>query len=705
MPLPSWLAWLGISTGPLRTPELAAFLNHHAAMDSGPDPHTLVRLRREAALSCDRDGRLLWVDEAATHLLGLSAGQHLTACALDGTTDRLTALVDAALRGPVRGWEAPVCVDGRPATMAFSAETSGDVVSLVGNLMPDDVGERLQQVNGAMGELAALHRQSERQQRELQRRHDELLRLHRELGDSSLGLVALHEEVEEKADSLRRLSEVKSRVVSNASHELRTPLNSIISLTALLLSRADGELSDEQERQVTFIRRSAEVLAQLVDDMLDLSKAELGKVRLRTSRFTVATLFGGLRGMFRPLHKNADVALVFDDPADDLWLETDESKVSQVLRNFVSNALKFTERGEVRVSARVTDAGRVALTVSDTGIGIAAADQQRVFEEFTQVDNPLQRKVRGTGLGLSLARSLASVLGGEVTLESEPGVGSRFTLTIPVTHDEVGEMRDMERRSEALDPARQPILVLEDDRQTLFLYEAYLRNSGFQILPARTADEARAILQRVTPAAIVLDVMLDGETSWPFLAELKSASDTRDIPVLVVTVVNRERQARALGADEFLVKPLDEASILRKLAALSQRRRTPITTVLVVDDDEVSRYMVRKVLEGTSYEVIEAHDGPQAIALARSRLPQVIFLDFVMPGSTAFDVIDELKSDPTTRSIPIIIHTSQQLDAVDRSRLARDTSSILPKQSMNREAALGRIREALLTSGLGRAGA
>lgn len=671
---------------------------------SSPPWQTIATLRREVALCCDASGRVAWADEATTRLLGITEGSLLADCAPEGSGDKLQALLARAAVEPVRDWEVTVCVDDEPVTMSCAAVPEGDGICLVGSLVPADLGERLDKVQGAMGDLAALHRQTERQQRELQRRHDELLRLTRELGDSSLGMVALHEEVEEKADSLRRLSEVKSRVVSNVSHEFRTPLNSIISLAGLLLSGSDGELSPEQQKQVTFIRRSAESLTELVNDMLDLSRIEAGKVSLRASEFSVETLFGALRGMFRPLHTNSEVALVFDDDAAALQLETDENRVSQVLRNFISNALKFTERGEVRISARDLGDGRVAFTVADTGIGIAPDDQVRVFEEFTQIDNPLQRRVRGTGLGLSLSRSMATLLGGDITLESEPGVGSRFTLTIPRVHDEVDEMRALESRSRTIDPSRQPILVLEDDRQTLFLYEAYLRNSGFQILPARTADEARAILRRVTPAAIVLDVMLDGETSWPFLAELKADAATRDIPVLVVTVVNRERQARALGADEFLVKPLDEESILRKLSAIASRRGAAVTTVLVVDDDEVSRYMVRKVLDGTACQVIEAEDGAQAVALARARQPQVIFLDFVMPNGNAFDVMDELKSDPTTRAIPIIIHTSQQLDQDAQARLAQEAAAILPKQSMSREVALGRIREALMKAGLGRPG-
>ncbi len=667
-----------------------------------PDAAALAALRREAALCCAPDGRVLWADPAAELMLGVRAGASLYDCAPEGSQAKLAELVQRGLRGEVTRWEASIACSGKAATVAFSARPHAGAVYIVCNTEPQQVSDTVAHVNATLSELAALHRQTDRQQRELQRRHDQLVLLNRELDDSARGMVALHSEVEEKADSLRRMSEVKSRVVSNVSHEFRTPLNSIISLTGLLLSQSDGELNEEQRKQLSFIRRSAESLSELVNDMLDLSRIEAGKSTLRASQFTVGSLFAALRGIFRPLQTNPNVALVLDEAGADIEFETDEGKVSQVLRNLVSNALKFTESGEVRISAKRVNGRSVALSVTDTGIGISPDDQHRVFEEFTQIDSELQRKTRGTGLGLSLSRSLATILGGTLDVTSEPGKGSTFTLTIPAVHDEVGAMHEMEDRSKHLDPSKAPILILEDDLQTLFLYEAYLRNSGFQILPARTAADARAALARVTPAAIVLDVMLDGETSWPFLAELKANPATRDIPVLVVTVVNRERQARALGADEFLIKPLDEQAVIRKLAALASRRGTQISTVLVVDDDDVSRYMVRKVLEGTSYQVIEASDGAQAVKLARERHPQVIFLDFIMPGVTAFDVIDDLKSDPATRSIPIIIHTSAQLEDGDKKRLAREAASILPKQSMTREVALGRIRDALHKAGLGR---
>ena len=272
---------------------------------------------------------------------------------------------------------------------------------------------------------------------ELQRRQEELTRLNRELEDTNRGMVALYAELDEKAERLRRADETKSRFLSHMSHEFRTPLNSMLALARLLLDRVDGELTAGQVRQVGFIRQAAEDLSGLVGDLLDLARAEAGKIVVRPAELHVANLFGALRGMLRPLQRNESVALVFDEPDGVPSLSTDEGKVAQILRNFISNALKFTERGEVRVSATLAPAGdAVVFSVADTGIGIAPEDQEWIFQEFSQVEHPIQKRVRGSGLGLPLATRLAELLGGRVSVESQPGVGSTFSAVIPVSYVE-----------------------------------------------------------------------------------------------------------------------------------------------------------------------------------------------------------------------------------------------------------------------------
>jgi signal transduction histidine kinase len=267
----------------------------------------------------------------------------------------------------------------------------------------------------------------------VQAREAEIERLTQELAETNRGVLALYAELDDRAQALGLMSETKTRFLSDMSHELRAPLASMINLTRLLLARSDGPLTAEQEYQVTLIQRSAESLSEMVNDLLDIAKIEARKVELRLEEVSVAEIFAGLRGMFRPLATNEQVALVFTDPDEPIVLTSDAQRVAQVLRNFVSNALKFTTAGEVRVTARAVG-DSVRLEVADTGVGIAPQDQARIFEDFTQVDGPIQKRVRGTGLGLPLTRKLARLLRGAIELESRPGEGSRFSLVIPRVH-------------------------------------------------------------------------------------------------------------------------------------------------------------------------------------------------------------------------------------------------------------------------------
>jgi signal transduction histidine kinase len=271
---------------------------------------------------------------------------------------------------------------------------------------------------------------------ELRLRQEDLTRLNAELEDTNRGVMALYSELDERAAHLRAADETKTRFLSSVSHEFRTPVNSILALSKILLHRLDGELTSEQERQVRYIVQAAEQLATLIDDLLDLRKVEAGKIQLRAETFTVTDLFAALRGMFKPLFVNDAVALVIDEPADLPELYTDQGKVAQILRNLVSNALKFTQRGSVRVSCRLSQDGQLILfEVVDTGIGIAPENHRRIFDEFSQVENPLQTSVKGTGLGLPLSQRLAGLLGGGIEIRSALGQGSTFTLAIPVRVD------------------------------------------------------------------------------------------------------------------------------------------------------------------------------------------------------------------------------------------------------------------------------
>jgi signal transduction histidine kinase/CheY-like chemotaxis protein len=668
---------------------------------NAPDPRHFAGHSREFRLLCAPDSTLLWLDDAARRALHAEPGTKLRALAAEGTEDKIHRLFQQARDGTLsdRPWEVVLQLGDETLVAALRASALEDgSLAITASLVAQDYGAALGQLSTNLSEMAALHRETDRQQRELLRRHEELLRLHTQLQESHRGVVALHSELTEKDDFIRRAGEIKTRLVANVSHEFRTPLNSILGLAKLLLSRSDGDLNEEQETQLNFIKQSAEALYALVNDMLDLSKTEAERVSLRTQRFTPHNFFIALRGMLRPLATNPKVELVFDEPEGVPDLDTDEGKLAQVMRNLVSNALKFTERGEIRVSVQNNQDGTLTFTVKDSGIGIPHEEQDRIFEEFYQAENPLQKVHKGTGLGLSLSRNLAVRLGGTLALHSEPGQGSTFTLTVPHHHPEARAVAALVERSLQVEPGHQPILVVEDDRQTLLLYEKYLRGSGFQVIPARTLDEAREALKRVRPAAVVLDIMLDGEASWSFLADLKSNEATRDVPALVVTVTNREEKARALGADEFFMKPMEREWLLNKLQTMAGRQT--LETLLVIDDDRVARYLVKKTLADSPFRVIEAADGIEGIELARRHAPDVIFLDFIMPEMSAFDVLDELKRDPVTRDIPVVIYTSKNLADTERERLESEAAAIMSKQSLSREIAMARIREALEKAGI-----
>ena len=413
---------------------------------------------------------------------------------------------------------------------------------------------------------------------EVRRRQEESERLSSELDDTNRGVVALYAELEERAEQLRRASEIKSRFLSNMSHEFRTPLNSMMALSRLLLDGVDGELGAEQQRQIGYIRKSAQDLLELVNDLLDLAKVEAGKIEIKPMDFTVAELFSSLRGVLKPLSDATEVELIFEVGEDLPKLHTDEGKVAQVLRNFIANALKFTERGEVRVSAHHdSQAAAMTFMVADTGIGIAPQDFDRVFEEFTQVDGGLQRHTKGTGLGLPLSRQLAVLLHGEVWVESELGRGSIFFMTIPLRFDE------------------------------------------------------------------------------------RRATSEAPLPAGGVVPGNEGRRKR----------------------------------VLVIDDDETFRYVLRQMInEQQLYDIDEAVDGADGLRQVRAAHPDLIVLDLQMPHVDGLEVLRTLQSDPATDNLPVIVATSQHLDSELMARLPSGIP-VLSKNALSRESVGQMVRDTI----------
>ncbi len=555
---------------------------------------------------------------------------------------------------------------------------------------PQDAFEELQHQNQEL--LNALE--------EIRTRQIELSRLNRELEDTNRGVVALYAELDEKADHLRRADELKSRFLSNMSHEFRSPLNSILALSGLLLNRSDGELTAEQEQQTEFIRRAARDLLDLVNDLLDLAKVEAGKVEAKPVEFRVSDLFAALRGMLRPLLLNQAVDLVFEDVDQLPAMFSDEGKISQILRNFISNSLKFTERGEVRVSASVAG-DDVAFSVADTGIGIAPEDQQRIFQDFAQVDHPIQRRVKGTGLGLPLSKKLATLLGGEVTVQSQPGIGSTFSVQVPLRLEPSGELSLASESAVVAaeaDTGILPVLVLEDKVEMMMMYRSYLKNSGFQLIPASTIRDAQEVLERIRPKAIILDLILRSEDSWKFLAGLKQDDRTRDIPVMIASTIEDQAKAFHLGADEYLLKPVERTALLERLSALTAH--APAPRILVIDDDESARYLMKQQFRESNVVIHEASDGAEGIREVAKERPNAIILDLSMPGMSGFEVLDVLKNDAATKDIPVVVCTSRVLTESERIQLAGKTLAILSKGQQAQDEIAEVVRRAVSPAGI-----
>ncbi len=532
---------------------------------------------------------------------------------------------------------------------------------------------------------------------ELRARNEELEQIRGELEETNRGVVALYAELDQKAESLRKATELKSRFLSNMSHEFRTPLNSIQSLARIVLDGSEGPLSEGQRKAVQLMRKSAVDLADMVNDLLDLAKIEAGKIAVWPTEFEVAELLGSLRAVLRPLlQEGSGVQLIFDPPPALPPLYTDESKLTQIVRNFASNALKFTERGEVRIGVReepalpATGGARraqhpeepsesVTFYVKDTGIGIAKQDQELIFEEFTQIEGAQQKKIKGTGLGLPLSRRLATLLGGEVSVESEPGRGSTFSVTIP---------RSYAPRDTSAPHSAVTVLAMVDDAALLAQWERFLEGSRYRLLPARTLEEARAAVARERPAAVIAGAFLGGSPTRPLLAELRKDEITRGIAVIGHARAPHEARLLALGV-EVMADRLDERHQL--LEAISRALLPPRRVLLIAQD---GRDELRAQLSEPRVEVLEARDGSEGVRRAREERPRTVVLDASAPGF-AEEALGLLRQDPETKGLPVLVRAARQLLPEEAQRLQQAGAQVVSVHSMLRDDATRTLRAAL----------
>jgi signal transduction histidine kinase/CheY-like chemotaxis protein len=518
---------------------------------------------------------------------------------------------------------------------------------------------------------------------------------------SALDRSRLIDELRAANVRLQEADKHKSVFLANMSHELRTPLNAILGFSELLIDSSNGQYPVEtRTRFLEQINSSGKHLLGLINDILDLSKVEAGQMELRLQIVPLDEIIDDVVRTVEPLAAKKEIHIqVETEGAGDI--EADAGKLKQMVLNLVSNAIKFTpERGTVTIKAsRQKD--QVELSVSDTGIGIAAQDMTRLFEPFQQVDSGADRHQQGTGLGLALTRRFARLHGGDVGLKSQLGKGSVFTISLPLhAHRESAEgLRAVPVTAEGGDPKRPLILIVEDNSAAIELMSRNLDRGGFRTVVARTGTEAIAAARRLQPVAITLDILLPELDGWEVLTRLKQDPSTSSIPVVVVSVVDNPELGMALGALDYFVKPIDGTSFLKSLSRFNFRRALGRDEfrVLVVDDELGNREMLAGILEPAGFTVIVAAGGREAIELAIERLPDLILLDLIMPDVTGFDVVEALRANPTTHDTTIMVLTAKDLTEADKKQLNGQVSTILNRRSTGASDLLGLLRQVAAT--------
>jgi signal transduction histidine kinase/CheY-like chemotaxis protein len=498
----------------------------------------------------------------------------------------------------------------------------------------------------------------------------------------------LFAEIEDKGRQLQSASEHKSQFLASMSHELRTPLNAIIGLTEMMVTNAARFGTEKAAEPLRRVHRAGTHLLGLINQVLDLSKIEAGKLELSPESVNLAPLIDDVAGTARQLAEQNKNRLVVEAGQSLGALTVDPMRLRQILLNLLSNACKFTKQGEVALRVRrVADGGNwIEFSVSDTGIGMTAEQQARLFEEFSQGDAATAKRYGGTGLGLAITRKLARMMGGDVTVASEPGKGSTFTVRLPGGAD-----TSARTAGDGSHPPRTDcVLVIDDDATARELIGEHLAAEGFSVATATGGLEGLKRAKELRPLAITLDVIMPDLDGWSVLAALRQDSELAEIPVIMVTILDEHRRAVALGAAGYLSKPIDRERLRRLMARFRAPARP--AKVLLVEDDAVQRERVRTWLEGQQWIVQEAANGREALARLQAGRPDVILLDLMMPEMDGFAVVAALQKDPAWRDIPVIVITARDLDAADRERLNSGVQSVLVKETFRPADLVERIR-------------
>jgi signal transduction histidine kinase/DNA-binding response OmpR family regulator/putative methionine-R-sulfoxide reductase with GAF domain len=495
--------------------------------------------------------------------------------------------------------------------------------------------------------------------------------------------VRLFDEIQDKSRQLAEASQHKSQFLANMSHELRTPLNAIIGVSEML--REDAEATKQDLEPLDRVLGAGRHLLALINDILDLSKIEAGRMELQLETFPLAPLIADVVKTIEPLAaKNANQVAVKCDGAIET-LRGDQMRLRQALLNLMSNANKFTERGTITVDARqAQEDGRewIKIAVTDTGIGMTAEQMGKLFQEFSQADASTTRKYGGTGLGLAISKRFCQMMGGDITVESEPGRGSTFTIRLPRTV-QIGQASTPMTEANAEPPhpvdagaQERLILVVDDDVTVRELVERHLERSGFAVVTAGGGQEGLRLVRELRPAVVTLDIMMPDLDGWTVLAAIKGDPALASTPVVLMSIVDQKNRGYALGAADYLVKPVDRAKLVETLTNICG---ASAGRALLVDDDEVVRRSVRQALEPIGWQVTEAENGQVAVESLTATLPDVIILDLMMPKMDGFEFLDELRSHPDWQGIPVVIITAKDLTQEDRDRLNGGVERIIQK--------------------------
>jgi len=495
----------------------------------------------------------------------------------------------------------------------------------------------------------------------------------------------LFKESQAKSEQLAEASKLKSQFLANMSHELRTPLNAIIGLTEMLHEDARDLKRAEELEPLERVLRAAHHLLELINDILDLSKIEAGRMDMHVEAFAIAPLVDDVISTISPVATKNGNEIIVHCPQDVGEMHADQTRIRQALLNLVSNANKFTEHGSVTVDvARVMSKGgeEITMAVTDTGIGMSSEQMGRLFQEFVQADPSTTRKYGGTGLGLAISRRFCQMMGGEITVESQLGKGSTFTIRLPARIESVQPaplMRRVRSERQSTKPVKGSlILVIDDDQTVCEVMARYLEREGFVVRTATGGREGLQLAHELHPAAITLDINMPDLDGWTVLAALKGDPQLADIPVVLVTIEDNRSRGYSLGATEYMTKPIDR----ERLISLLQNISSPIARkVLLVDDDEIMRESVRRVLEQEKWQVEGASNGRFALAHLAESCPDVIVLDLLMPEMDGFEFLVEMRQRPEWHDIPVLVLTAKDLSVEDQKRLNGYVERVMRKNA------------------------